>query len=186
VVIIIFLFFTSRGRNLGKYGYLKEPGIHTMPRQKMIVVEIQGDPNVVGKKAFSALYRTIYKLEREVKGLKVAAPRARWPKPFDTPKNEWIGRYGLPIPETVETLPAQKKAEVKIEYWEYGEVAEILHIGPYSEEAPTIERLYQFIKDKGYKIVGVHEEEYLKGPGMFFKGNPRKYQTIIRYRVEKE
>lgn len=85
-------------------------------------------------------------------------------------------------------MPAQKKdlePRVKIEYWEYGQVAEILHIGSYSEESPTIERLHQFIKDSGYKIVGDHEEEYLKGPGMFFKGNPAKYRTIIRCRVEK-
>ncbi|MDP2984459.1 MAG: GyrI-like domain-containing protein [Candidatus Latescibacter sp.] len=64
-------------------------------------------------------------------------------------------------------------------------MAEILHIGPYDREEPAITRLTAFIKDKGYSIVGDHEEEYLKGPGMFSKGNPEKYYTIIRYRVEK-
>jgi hypothetical protein len=65
-------------------------------------------------------------------------------------------------------------------------VAEIFHIGPYSEEPHTIAKLYQFIKDNGYKLVGAHEEEYLKGPGMFSKGNSAKYQTIIRYRIKKK
>lgn len=181
---MLVLFFGC-ARDLSEYQYLKEPQIHIKPGQKMLVVEVQGDPNVVGKEAFSTLFKTFYKIKRKEKGLKGAAPRARWPKPLDTPKDEWVGIWGLPIPESVETLPAQKESvyEVKIEYWEYGEVAEILHIGPYSEETPSIEKLHQFIKDSGYEIVGTHEEEYLKGPGMFFKGNPAKYQTIIRYRV---
>ena len=72
---------------------------------------------------------------------------------------------------------------LKLETWEYGEVAEILHIGSYATENPTVEKLHQFITESGYEIVGPHEEEYLKGPGMFGKGNPDKYQTIIRYPV---
>ncbi len=32
---------------------------------------------------------------------------------------------------------------------------------------------------------GEHEEEYLKGPGMFGTGGPEKYLTIIRYRLKK-
>jgi len=43
-----------------------------------------------------------------------------------------------------------------------------------------------FIEENEYKVTGAHEEEYLKGPGMFFMGNPKKYQTIIRYPVEKK
>jgi hypothetical protein len=92
-----------------------------MPRQKMIVAEVQGDPAIVSFKAFSALYKTIYQLKRNVKGISIAPPHARFPKPFDTPRNEWINIYGLPIPETVtaEMLPAQKEEtvpKVRIEY----------------------------------------------------------------------
>jgi hypothetical protein len=31
----------------------------------------------------------------------------------------------------------------------------------------------------------IHEEEYIKGPGMIFAGNPETYLTIIRYPVQK-
>jgi hypothetical protein len=41
------------------------------------------------------------------------------------------------------------------------------------------------VLDSGYVIAGEHEEEYIKGPGMFSKGDPEKYLTIIRYRVKK-
>ena len=50
--LVIFVFLFGCARDLRKYEYLKEPQIRTMPRQKMIVVEVQGDPNVVGKEAF--------------------------------------------------------------------------------------------------------------------------------------
>jgi len=132
---------------------------------------------------------TYFKLRKQVKDLEMrVAPRARWPISLDTPKSEWVGIFGLSIPETINELPeiGENLPEVKIDYWEYGEVVEILHIGSYSEEEPTIEKLYKFIADSGYEISGVHEEKYLKGPGMFGKGNPKKYKTIIRYPVEKK
>ena len=74
---------------------------------------------------------------------------------------------------------------LKITTWVYGEVAEVLHIGPYSAEQMDIQRLRAFIDSQGYRVVGDHEEEYIKGPGMLFAGNPDKYLTIIRLRVEK-
>jgi hypothetical protein len=68
--------------------------------------------------------------------------------------------------------------------WEYGEVAEILHLGSYETEPPTIERLQEYVAAEGYSVIGDHEEEYLKGPGMMMVA-PKDYWTIIRYRVEK-
>lgn len=182
-ILVIGFFFFSNSGNFKKYEYLKEPQILEMVKQKMLVVEIKGDPNVVGKKAFSNLFSTYYKLKGIKKEFKIA-PRARWPKGLSVPKNEWIGIYGLPIPENIEPLSTDAGISVKIEIWEYGKVAEILHVGSYKDEIPTIEKLRKFIDEKGYKIIGDHEEEYLKGPGMFFKGNPKNYLTIIRYRIK--
>lgn len=114
------------------------------------------------------------------------APRARWSVAFDAKKEDWIGVYGLPVSDTVRELPAPKKdLQVKLTTWEYGTVAEILHIGPYSQETPTIEELKSFIAANGYEITGDHEEEYLKGPGLW-PTDPHKYYTIIRYRVQKD
>ena len=64
-------------------------------------------------------------------------------------------------------------------------MAEILHVGPYNVEQPDIERLLNFIKLQGYRVFGDHEEEYVKGPGMMFAGDPNNYLTIIRLRVER-
>ncbi|HEY4761815.1 MAG TPA: GyrI-like domain-containing protein [Thermoguttaceae bacterium] len=161
------------------------PQIKEMPDQKMLEYRVEGDPNIVGGKAFGMLYQAYYSL-KEVDKAKNITPRARWSATFtETPKDKWIGIYGLPVPNSVSSLPQGADPNVKISNWKYGTVAEILHVGSYLEERPTIEKLHNFIKASGYKISGYHEEEYVKGPTTFSKGDPKKYLTIIRYPVEK-
>lgn len=185
IALAVFFMFSMRGPDLSQYQYLRDPQISDKPDQKMLVVEAKGDPNIVGTKAFALLFKAYYKT---VKGGKMQIPRARWPQDLGTSTDEWVGLYALPVPETTDKLPDIKPEDGMKPYldkWEYGSVAEILHIGPYSREIPTIDRLKKFIHDNGYYIVGLHEEEYLRGPGMFGPGDPEKYQTLIRYQVRK-
>lgn len=186
---ILGFFFMMPGPDLSQFEHLQEPQISTKPNLKVIVVKAKGSPNEIGGKAFGLLFKTYFKIKGVPKGPQQQAPRARWPISADTPQSEWVGLYAMPVPESVAELP-EYEAEPGLTMelmttWEYGEVAEILHIGPYDKEEPTIEKLHTFIEENSYEIVGLHEEEYLKGPGMFFKGNPEKYYTIIRYRVKK-
>ncbi|MBT3228380.1 MAG: hypothetical protein HOD43_12235 [Candidatus Marinimicrobia bacterium] len=179
------IFLVGCGKNFQEYEHLTTPEISEKVAQKMLVYEAVGDPNETVGNAFGALFSTFFKLKKD-HDMDMTAPRARWPKPADTPKDQWLGIYGMPVAESVIEIPDEilsKYPELKLETWEYGEVAEILHIGSYATENPTVEKLHQFITESGYEIVGPHEEEYLKGPGMFGKGNPDKYQTIIRYPV---
>jgi hypothetical protein len=195
VAIIAVIFFIgavaayvlTKGPDPRQYEFLKNPRITKLADQKMIEVRATGDPTTVGKDAFGLLFKTFYQLKRS-NTMENAAPRTRWPKSFNTPRNEWVGLYALPIPASVLTLPEQNKKEgltISLATWEYGDVAEILHVGSYATETPTIEKLYSFIKQQGYEIAGAHEEEYLKGPGMFLQGDPDKYYTIIRYQVKR-
>lgn len=179
------LILMSCSKNFKEYEGLLEPQISDKAAQNMLVYEAEGDPNETVGDAFGALFSTFFKLKREYK-MDMAAPRARWPKSVDTHRDEWLGIYALPVSESVQELPAKIQEEhpaLKLETWEYGTVAEILHIGSYASELPTVEKLHQYIDSQGYEITGPHEEEYLKGPGMFGKGNPDKYYTIIRYPV---
>lgn len=181
-------FALAQDSSLTQFEHLKEPKISTRKNEKMLVVEAKGDPNVVGAKAFGLLFQLYYSLKETPKGPMQALPRARWPQSLDTPKSEWVGVYGLPVPEIVTELPqhqAQEGLKASLTTWEYGEVAEILHFGPYDKEEPTMQRLTDLVKQRGYKILGGHEEEYIKGPTMSGRGDPEKYLTIIRYRVQK-
>jgi len=127
-------------------------------------------------------------MQETPKGSPPPFPRARWPQDLTTPKAEWVGAYALPIPESVAKVPVhqpQAGFKASLVTWEYGEVAEILHFGPYNREEPTMERLQEFVLKSGYVTVGGHEEEYIAGPTQNGKGDPEKYVTIIRYEVRK-
>lgn len=66
---------------------------------------------------------------------------------------------------------------VRFEKYADGLAAQIMHIGPYSEEHTTIEKLHKFIEECGCKRYGLHHEIYLGDPR---KTAPEKLKTIIR------
>jgi len=174
--------------NMSQTEYLKEPRILTKDNLRMLVVEAKGDPGIIGGKAFSLLFQLYFSMQERPQVSMQAIPRARWPVSLDAPRSEWIGLYALPVPESITQLPQYEEQEglkVSLTTWEYGEVAEIVHVGPYDREGPTIKQLIEFIKEQGFDIVDGHEEEYIKGPTMDGKGDPEKYVTILRYRVRK-
>lgn len=164
----------------------KEPQILEMPPQKMAVVYGKGTPDKVFSELMPALYGSVYTLKFDLKkkGLptfKVSGLRARYPDAHLLPMEQWTHIIGLPIPEDTTSLPQKVPGvEVKLETWKYGTVAQILHLGAYDQEGPTVERLHKFIKDNGYEIAGVHEEEYLTTP------DAKVPKTIIRYAVRKK
>jgi hypothetical protein len=168
-----------------KYANLLEPKIRFAEKQKMLSMEYKGSPESATKVA-GDLYNLFFKLD--FKGKKMEAPRARWTEPFSTPRDQWISIWSLPVPDNIDKLPDVKTSIApKLVYWYGCEVAEILHLGSYASEIPTIEKLHRYIADKGYEILlNTHEEEYIKGPGMFGKGNPDEYITIIRYEIRKK
>ncbi len=163
-----------------------EPQILEMPSQKMAVVYGKGTPDKVFPELMPALYGSVYTLKFDLKkkGLptfKVSGLCARYPDAHLVPMEEWTHIIGLPIPEDTTSLPQKVPGvEVKIETWEYGTVAQILHLGAYDQEQPTVERLQKFIEEGGYQITGVHEEEYLTSP------DAKVVKTIIRYPVRKK
>jgi len=162
-----------------------EPQILEMPPQKMAVVHAKGAPDKVFSEVTPALFGSVFtlKFDRKKKGLptfKVSGLRARYPDAHLVPKEEWTHIIGLPIPEDTTSLPQKVPGiEVKVETWEYGTVAQILHIGAYDQEEPTVERLHKFIKENGYEIAGMHEEEYLTRP------DAKVQKTLIRYVVRR-
>ncbi|MCB9149644.1 MAG: GyrI-like domain-containing protein [Caldilineaceae bacterium] len=63
-----------------------------------------------------------------------------------------------------------------------GLCAQILHIGPFTEEGPTIERVHEFIDARGTKT-GKHHEIYLSD---IRRAAPEKWRTIIRQPLKGE
>jgi hypothetical protein len=57
-----------------------------------------------------------------------------------------------------------------------GRCAQILHVGPFATEAPTIETLHRYIDARGQRR-GKHHEIYLSD---IRRADPAKWKTIIR------
>jgi hypothetical protein len=161
------------------------PELVEMPAQLMAVVHTVGDPTEVAQSVFPALYGAAYSLKFALKKdgieFKVKAPAARWfggPEWASTPREEWKAAWAIPIPDgTTELVQKDPETPVTIETWEYGPVAQILHIGSYAEETPTIVTLHEFIAEQGLEIAGPHEEEYQSRP------EAKAPKTVIRYQV---
>lgn len=179
-LILIAFFFLA----LGAFGAGLAPGIPTLthlPSQRMLVCTAQGDPAQVAGPAFDRVFKAFYGQAPRADKRHAPAPRARWAvAQLDSSKGAWIGTYGVPV---TGMFPQPEGAGLRLETWEYGPTAEILHVGPYTSEDKDISALKSFIAANGLVIAGPHEEEYVKGPGMWFKGNPAKYRTVIRYPV---
>jgi hypothetical protein len=87
--------------------------------------------------------------------------------------------------EMVETALAevQKKKNppalplLRFESFTEGRSAQIMHRGPFSEEAPTIEKVHNFIKEAGCLKTGKHHEIYLSD---IRRAKPENWKTIIR------
>jgi hypothetical protein len=75
-------------------------------------------------------------------------------------------------------LPAAP--QLRLERLEEGLAAQIMHVGPYSEEAPTIERLHAFAAAEGYELRGRHHEIYLGDPR---RTAPERLKTVLRHPV---
>jgi hypothetical protein len=75
-------------------------------------------------------------------------------------------------------LPAARA--LRLETLEEGPAAQVLHVGPYAAEGPTIARLHDFIREQGFAVDGAagrHHEIYLGDPR---RAAPERLRTIIR------
>ncbi len=71
-------------------------------------------------------------------------------------------------------LPALTR--MRLERFDEGLCAQLLHVGPFSDEGPCIERLHQFIGHQG-QLRGKHHEIYLSD---IRRAEPSKWKTIVR------
>ncbi|NTV53507.1 MAG: hypothetical protein HGA76_10930, partial [Candidatus Firestonebacteria bacterium] len=141
-----------QGPDVSKFEFLKDPRIVVKP--DTAVLEVPFQVNSAGlPKVFGALMKTYFKLSGVPKGPGMSAPAARYEtlQDFSAPAGAnaqamanmiWKGSAAIPVPATVRELP-QGTPEFTpcLSVWKYGEVAEILHVGPYSDEPPTVKKL---------------------------------------------
>ena len=72
---------------------------------------------------------------------------------------------------------------LRMESLHEGLCVQIMHIGPYADEGPTLKDMHEnFIPDHGYAERGKHHEIYLGDPR---KTAPEKLRTVLRQPIRK-
>jgi hypothetical protein len=187
----------------------KEVVIVEVPAFNYLMVDGSGNPNAsqAYKNAMEALFGVSYTLKFMVKKGKQAADygvlplEGLWwadnPSAFiENDKDEWKWTAMIMQPtkfvteamvkDAIEqlkkkrTLPAL--AKLRFEELEEGLSAQIMHLGPFSEEKATIERIHSFIRQNGYLPCGRHHEIYLSNPQ---KVSAEKMKTVLRQPIKK-
>ena len=174
-----------------------------VPKMNFLMVDGEGDPNKA--KSFSdaieALYPVSYTLKFMVKkgemGIDYGVMPLEGPWWADdmsafTSGNKDAWKWTVMImqpkfitPKMVEAAIAEVKKRknpvalplVRFETFHEGKAAQIMHIGPFSEEGPTIEKVHAFIEAQGSQRVGKHHEIYLSD---IRRASPEKWKTIVR------
>jgi hypothetical protein len=183
----------------------KEPSVVDVPTMSFLTVDGAGDPNTepAYQSAVEALYAVSYTLKFMVKKGTAGVDYGVMPLEglwwvdditefsYDDRRN-WRWTMMIMQPEMITSeMVDQAKTEVtrkkgldlsslRYEKLDEGRAAQIMHLGPYSAEPPTIERLHAFIAAQGLEINGKHHEIYLSDPRRIA---PEKMKTIIRYPV---
>lgn len=70
---------------------------------------------------------------------------------------------------------------VRFEPFREGRAAQIMHVGPFSEEGPTVARVHEFILSNGMTLTGKHHEIYLSD---IRRAAPENWKTVIRQPFE--
>ena len=76
--------------------------------------------------------------------------------PDQVPPDELLWEVGFPVMDQ-----AMPEAPLNKKVWEYKTVARAFHVGPYERAGETIDRLMQWISEKGYAADGPVLERYL-------------------------
>jgi hypothetical protein len=190
------------------YAATAEPELVRVPRMAFAMIDGQGDPNSAPsyRHAIEALYALSYTLKfalkRELGLVYRVGPLEGlwWTEDMTTfsvgERADWKWTMLIAQPEAVTPerfatvrwdLTRQKElpglARTRLESFEEGLAAQVLHVGPYSAEGPTIGGLHAFIAAHGLAFDGVrqkHHELYLGDPR---RAAPARLRTIIRQPV---
>lgn len=182
---------------------VKKVEIVTVPEMNFLMVDGEGDPNTSQpfSDAIEALFPLAYTLKFMIKNGNMAIDygvlplEALWWADDITAlakgnKDDWKWTVMIMQPEFITREMVEKAAKevkrmkspaslplVKFESFKEDKAAQTMHIGPFSEEGPAIEKVHLFIEQNGSQRIGKHHEIYLSD---IRRTAPEKWKTIIR------
>jgi len=181
----------------------KEVTAVDVPPMHYLMIDGKGDPNTAQEysDAIEALFAVAYTIKFAVKKGALAIDYGVMPleglwwaedmsKFSSEDKSDWLWTAMIVQPpfvseEMVESaiVEVRKKknpvalSKLRFEAFDEGHCAQIMHIGPFSEEGPNIEKVHHYIESSGHQRRGKHHEIYLSD---IRRTAPEKWKTIIR------
>jgi hypothetical protein len=187
-----------------EYVAAKNPVLVEIPPARYLSIEGMGEP---GGEQFTQRLNALYKVAYSIKMAKknagsdyvVCKLEALWwgisgPGDFSAePASDWNWRLLIRVPDFVAetdlqdavTAAVRKRAspevhKVKLRELEEGLCVQVLHVGAYSREKESIEKMNELVKEKGLSFHGLHHEIYLSDPR---RVSPEQLKTILRMPV---
>lgn len=180
----------------------RAPSVVEVPPLRYLMVDGAGDPNTAPAyaQAVEALFSVAYTAKFMVKkgpqavDYGVMPLESLWwsddPSAFvsgDKHRWQWTAMILQPdvasdalIGDAIDEVRQKKKLpgleRLRLEGLTEGRCAQILHVGPFSEEGPTIQRLHDFISQRS-ALRGKHHEIYLSD---LRRTEPSRWKTIVR------
>jgi hypothetical protein len=112
----------------------------------------------------------------------------------EVPRDQWRWKLLIRVPDYVTSSVLSKAQsavlnakdvprihEVKIETIDEGQSIQMLHVGPYENEAQTVVQIFSVMKARGLSAHGLHHEIYLSDVR---NTDPSSARTIVRYPVK--
>jgi len=181
----------------------KKVEVVEIPQMHFLMIDGRGDPNTspAFQEGVEALFSLSFTLKFMIKKGKAEIDYGVMPleglwwaddmSQFSIDnKDDWKWTLMIMQPEFVTTDPFREASEqvkkkkdlpslakIRFEAFTEGKAAQVMHIGPFSEEGPTIQKIHNFIRENNHKISGKHHEIYLSD---IRKASPEKWKTIIR------
>jgi hypothetical protein len=196
---------TSRQQLEGLYQATVTPQFIEVPELVFLALDGHGDPNTTDgfAQAVQALYAVSYAVKFAIKhgggpDHKVSPLEGLWwaedMSSFSLErKAEWDWTAMIRQPDQVDADMVVRLAEdaaarkgileardLRLQPFAEGHAAQVMHIGPYAAEGPTIARLHAFIHAHGFTFDGrrhKHHEIYLGDPR---RSRPERLKTIVR------
>jgi hypothetical protein len=182
----------------------RTPELVEVPPLRYLCLDGHGDPNTSPAYAdavqalYSVSYAAKFALRKDGADFKVSPLEGFWSaedmSTFVTgDKGAWDWTMVIRQPDSVtddrvarlvaevaekKGLPAVR--DLRVETITEGTAAQVLHVGPYAAEGPTVQRLHDFIHEQGFVFSGDverHHEIYLGDPR---RAAPEKLRTIVR------
>lgn len=176
-----------------------------VPRFDFLMIDGEGDPNTspAYKEAVEALFSLSYAIkfairkDRNIDYVVMPLEGLWWADDMSTflsgEKANWKWTLMIMQPSfvprkvveaTLRDLQGKRElpglAKLRFEKFDEGRSAQILHIGPFSEEGPTIERVHDYIASRS-ALRGKHHEIYLSD---IRRAAPENWKTVIRQPME--